>query len=234
MKKILLAAVLLLGMSTTTFAQFKTDKNSSIYGYGITSSDEIAIRRHRLDEKARGFRIAFDGGNQRVLKWDGLSLNNSRFDCELGYRFNRISYIGASIGVNTYRQTINNLDDATSEKAPLAEYDGKKVGMPLSLIYRAYLMERFVSPYAYLRGTTKIGAIEDINLGLGVGLELNLVKGASIFGQVGISGMGFIGGESFFKSRVQSGLNGTWDTFSAGPIGEFALGVRIPLSSREL
>ena len=234
MKKLIMAAVLLLGMSTNLFAQnnqpVDARQYSGQYGYGMYAGDDLArkaVRNARLDERVRGFRIAFDGGTQHAFKYEGQSFNNSRFDAEVGYRFNRISYIGASIGVNSYTPT------AVQDDKEIAPYDGKKIGMPLSLVYRAYLMQRFASPYAYLRGTTVVGNIDNLDLGFGVGVEFNIAKGATIFAQAGLSGMGFIDGESFFKHRLQSGTDGSWDKYAAGPLGDIAFGVRIPLSYKE-
>ena len=234
MKKNILAVVLLLGMSTSLFAQVETQSPADRYGvpgYGsLYAGDELAqkaIRNAHMDERVRGLRIAFDGGTQHTFKYEGQSFNNSRFDAEVGYRFNRISYLGVSVGVNKYNYT------SQQEGTTAAEYDGKKIGMPLSLIYRAYMMQRFISPYAYLRGTTVVGKIDDTDLGIGIGVELNIAKGATIFAQAGLSGMGFIGGESFFKNRLQAGTDGSWDKYGAGPLGDICFGVRIPMSYKE-
>ena len=234
MKKMFLAVVLLLGMSTNLFAQTNNPMDArqypGQYDYGMYNGDDLArkaIRNARLDERVRGFRIAFDGGTQHAFKYEGQSFNNSRFDAEIGYRFNRISYLGASFGVNSY--TLTPVQDNQSMK----EYDGKKIGMPLSLVYRAYLMQRFASPYAYLRGTTYLGKIDQSELGFGIGVEFNIAKGASVFAQAGISGMGFINGENFFRHRLQSGADGSWDKYGAGSLGDIAFGVRIPLAYKE-
>lgn len=229
MKKLLLAAVLLLGMSTNLLAQTERPMGGT-YGYDPYAGDALAqkaIRNARLDEMVRGFRVAFDGGTQHTFKYEGQSFNNSRFDAEFGYRFNRVSYIGASFGVNKYTPT------AVENNAAIPAYTGKKVAMPLSLVYRAYLMQRFVSPYAYLRGTTYWGQIDQSELGFGVGAEFNIAKGATIFAQAGLSGMGMVNGEGFFKHRLQSGVDGSWDTYAAGPLGDICFGVRIPLSYKE-
>jgi hypothetical protein len=236
MKKLFLAAMLLLGMSTHLFAQNNQTEGirqyptqPGLYGYGMYSNDELArkaVLNARLNEMVRGFRIAFDGGTQHTLKYEGQSFNNSRFNAEFGYRLSHSSYIGVSIGVNKYTATLKKGES-------IEDYDGSKLGMPLSLIYRAYLFQRFASPYAYLRGTKVVGKIDNIDLGIGVGVEINIAKGASIFAQAGLSGMGFIHGEGFFKSRLQAGDDSSWDKYGAGPLGDISFGVRIPLSYKE-
>lgn len=213
MKKIFLAAVLLLGLSTSLFAQ--------VYDDPFTNR---AVHNARQDAALRGWKLSIDGGGQRVFGYKYRSFNNSRFDAELGYRFNRSNYLGASIGLSSYNYS--------KQKGEVTiPYDNKKshIGIPFSLIYRGYFVtERFASPYLYVRGNACTSKIEDVNLGAGLGIEFRLISAANIFLQGGFSGLGFLRGDGFFKSRLQA--YDAWQNYSAGPVGDLCIGVSIPLA----
>lgn len=225
MKRILFAAVLLLGMSTTLLAQNEPLTRSTM-GPGMYNDPFAAqaVRHARMDALVRGWRLSVDGGGQRTWGFDARSLNNSRFDAEIGYRFNRISYLGASLGFSAYR-----LGLPKEGLTDIANYEGSKVGMPLSLTYRGYLlMQRFASPYAWARGTYAVSKAETSNLAFGLGVDFLLMKGATLFVQAGIGGIGMVNGEGFLKSRLDAADG--WQTYSAGPVGEFSIGFSIPLT----
>lgn len=211
MKKILFAAVLLLGMSTALQAQVYDDPFAA-----------KAVHNAHQDAALRGWKLSIDGGGQRVLAYKDRSFNNTRFDAEFGYRFNRSNYLGVSVGISSYNYT--------KDKTGLNPVYPKKskMGLPLSLIYRGYFVtEQFASPYLYVRGNYCTSQIEDVNLGVGLGIEFLLGKSASVFLQGGFSGLGFLRGEGFFKSRLQA--HDAWQTYSAGPVGDLSIGVSVPL-----
>lgn len=218
MKRLLIAAVLLLGLGTTMNAQVYDDPFAA-----------RAIHNAHMDERVRGWKLSVDGGGQRTWGVQKQSFNNSRFDAEVGYRFNRHNYLGASVGISAYRFSSIHGSDNTQP----AQYSGAKVGIPLSLVYRGYLVaEEFASPYMYVRGNACTSKIEDYNLGVGLGVDFQIGRGATVFAQAGVSGLGFVRGNGFFKSRLDAASGWTKGAFTAGPVGDLSVGVSIPLSLR--